>query len=55
MKKIIATIFTIFTILGISSVLYVLIDYMKFCKKIMNEKDDVEYITPKMHSIDIDV
>jgi hypothetical protein len=55
MKKIITTIFALFTVLGISSALYVLIDYMKFCKKIMNDKDDVEYVTPKMHSIDIDV
>lgn len=55
MKKIIVTIFAIFTVLGISSALYVLIDYMKFYKKIMNDKDDVEYVTPKMHSIDIDV
>lgn len=55
MKKIIATIFTLFTILGISSIFYILIDYMKFYEKIMNEKDDVEYVTPKIHSIDIDV
>lgn len=55
MKKIIVIITTIVSLLGISSALYVLIDYMKFYKKIMNEKDDVEYITPKMHSIDIDV
>lgn len=55
MKKIIATIFTLFTVLGISSIFYILIDYMKFYKKIMNEKDDVEYVTPNMHSIDIDV
>ena len=44
MKNIIAIIFTLFTI-----------DYMKFYEKIMNEKDDVEYVTPKIHSIDIDV
>lgn len=55
MKKIIVTIFALFTVLGISSALYVLIDYMKFYKKIMNDKDDVEYVTPKMHSIDIDI
>ena len=55
MKKIIVIITTIFALLGISSALYILIDYMKFYEKIMNEKDDVEYVTPKMHSIDIDV
>lgn len=55
MKKIIVIITAIVSLLGISSVLYILIDYMKFYKKIMNERDDVEYVTPKMHSIDIDI
>ena len=55
MKKIIVIITAIVALLGISSILYILIDYMKFYKKIMNDKDDVEYITPKMHSIDIDI
>ena len=55
MKKIILIITAIFTLLGISSILYVLIDYMKFCKKIMNEQDDVIYVVPRMESIDIDV
>ena len=55
MKKIIVIITTILALLGISSVLYILIDYMKFYKKIMNERDDVLYVVPRMKSIDIDI